>query len=112
MVAAALLAGCSARVQVDSNGGASGMGSGNSITGNSAGLHVQANSNSFAAAIIAISLLAGSIEHSREERPFPSPAALFPEQPVRAPELAPDRRVNEQDCRQPLDFSSGNLRCK
>jgi len=30
----------------------------------------------------------------------------------RAPEMAPDRRVSEQDCTKPIDYSLGNLRCK
>ncbi len=30
----------------------------------------------------------------------------------RAPELAPDRRVNEQDCTQPIADSSANLKCR
>lgn len=29
-----------------------------------------------------------------------------------APELTPDRRVAEQDCSRPVDFTLGNLRCK
>jgi hypothetical protein len=29
-----------------------------------------------------------------------------------APPLAPDRRVSEQDCTKPLDYSLGNIRCK
>ena len=28
------------------------------------------------------------------------------------PELDPSRRVSEQDCTQPVDYSLGNLRCK
>ena len=28
------------------------------------------------------------------------------------PELAPDRRVSEQDCTRPIDDAQGNLRCK
>lgn len=28
------------------------------------------------------------------------------------PELAPDRRVSEQDCTRPLDLTQGNIRCK
>jgi hypothetical protein len=27
-------------------------------------------------------------------------------------EMAPDRRVSEQDCTKPLDYSLGNIRCK
>src|SRR2546425_10956089 len=29
-----------------------------------------------------------------------------------APEMKPDRAVNEQDCTKPIDLSSGNLRCR
>ena len=28
------------------------------------------------------------------------------------PEMAPDRKVSEQDCSKPVDFSLGNIRCK
>jgi hypothetical protein len=28
------------------------------------------------------------------------------------PELEPNRRVSEQDCTRPLDYSLGNIRCK
>jgi hypothetical protein len=30
----------------------------------------------------------------------------------RVPELAPDRKVSEQDCTRPVDYSLGNIRCK
>jgi hypothetical protein len=30
----------------------------------------------------------------------------------RPPEMAPERRVSEQDCTKPLDLSLGNIRCK
>jgi hypothetical protein len=30
----------------------------------------------------------------------------------RPPEMAPDRRISEQDCTRPLDLSLGNIRCK
>ena len=32
--------------------------------------------------------------------------------PRGAPELAPGRRVSEQDCSKPVDLQAGNLRCK
>jgi hypothetical protein len=32
--------------------------------------------------------------------------------PRKAPPLARDRKVNEQDCRKPVDPSRGNLKCK
>ena len=28
------------------------------------------------------------------------------------PEMAPDRRISEQDCTKPIDYSLGNIRCK
>jgi hypothetical protein len=30
----------------------------------------------------------------------------------RPPEMAPERKVAEQDCTQPIDYSLGNIRCK
>ena len=32
--------------------------------------------------------------------------------PRRPPPMAPDRKVNEVDCSQPIDYSLGNIRCK
>jgi hypothetical protein len=32
--------------------------------------------------------------------------------PRRAPPMAPDRKVNEVDCTQPIDYTLGNIRCK
>ncbi|HWM42710.1 MAG TPA: hypothetical protein VNP36_09760 [Burkholderiales bacterium] len=32
--------------------------------------------------------------------------------PRYAPEMDPARRVSEQDCTKPLDYSLGNIRCK
>ncbi len=107
---AILLCGCSARMQLDSGAGVASS-PGTSITTGSGGLHVQAGSN-FAAALIAISLLAGAIEYSREPQPFPSASGLLPEAAPRAPGLAPARRINEQDCSQPIADPSANLKCR
>jgi hypothetical protein len=30
----------------------------------------------------------------------------------RPPEMAPERRISEQDCTRPLDYTLGNIRCK
>jgi hypothetical protein len=30
----------------------------------------------------------------------------------RPPQMAPDRKVSEQDCSKPLDYTLGNIRCK
>jgi len=32
--------------------------------------------------------------------------------PRNAPPLASDRKVNEQDCSKPIDWSAGNVKCK
>ena len=42
---------------------------------------------------------------------FPSTFTLVHPNPPE-PELAPSRTISEQDCSKPIDFSSGNLRCK
>ena len=96
VAAALLIAGCSARVQVNAGSGVVPAASGNSIAGGPGGRHIHAGSHSFAAAIIAISLLAGAM----------------PQPPEPAPALAPERRVNEQDCTRPIEDWSGNLKCR
>jgi len=32
--------------------------------------------------------------------------------PRAVPEMAPNRKVSEQDCTKPLDYTLGNIRCK
>lgn len=32
--------------------------------------------------------------------------------PRNVPPLAADRKVNEQDCSKPIDWTSGNVKCK
>ena len=39
-----------------------------------------------------------------------TPAGSYVEAPV--PSLDSTRKVNEQDCRKPIDLKAGNLRCK
>lgn len=85
---------------------------GTSVSSSSAGLHVQSDSNALATAIIAISLLAGAIELARDDSPPAERRSSMTEGFAPAPPMAPERRVNEQDCSKPVDFFSGNLRCK
>ena len=80
-----LIAGCS-------HGATSG---GTAISSSSAGLNVQA-SGSTAAALIGIGI-AGAVIYRGTER---------------APELAPVRKVNEQDCTRPIEDISANLKCR
>jgi len=85
-----LTAGCAAhtRVQV-------GAGSPHS------GVQVYAEGGRGLAALLGLSILASGIyEMERIDAP------------QSAPELAPDRRISEQDCTKPLDYSLGNIRCK
>ena len=85
---------------------------GGAVSGGQVGVHVQ--SSSLAAVVIAGMFIAAAAEDARQERPFPSFSALadwFRGTPP-PPELAPDRKVSEQDCTKPIDLSAGNLRCK
>ena len=52
-------------------------------------------------------------EELRDPRPFPSISAIYDwtgGKPV--PPLAPERRVHEQDCSQPLEDPAANLKCR
>jgi len=70
---------------------------GTAISSSSAGLSVQA-SGSTAAALIGLGI-AGAVIYRSEAS-------------GRAPELAPVRRVNEQDCTRPIEDISANLKCR
>ena len=72
-------------------------GGGTAISSSSAGLSVQA-SGSTAAALIGLGI-AGAVIYRSEAS-------------GRAPELAPVRRVNEQDCTRPIEDISANLKCR
>ena len=92
-----LIAGCS-HGQLQFNGGAASTTSGGTaISSSSAGLSVQA-SGSTAAALIGLGI-AGAVIYRSEAS-------------GRAPELAPVRRVNEQDCTRPIEDISANLKCR
>ena len=92
-----LIAGCS-HGQLQFNGGtASTTSGGTAISSSSAGLNVQASGAS-AAALIGLGI-AGAVIYRSEAS-------------GRAPELAPVRRVNEQDCTRPIEDISANLKCR
>jgi hypothetical protein len=52
-------------------------------------------------------------EDLRNPRPMPSLSAFSPwvNAPPPAP-MDPNRKVNEVDCSQPVDYSLGNIKCK
>ena len=65
---------------------------------------VQVHSSGGLVAALGIAILAGGIfEASRSGFGFSSNSI---------PEMAPDRKVSEQDCSKPIDFTLGNIRCK
>ena len=67
-------------------------------------VHVHTSSG-FATAVGVTVLFLGAYEFVQGGVPYASPDR-------RPPEMAPDRRVSEQDCTKPLDLSLGNIRCK
>lgn len=56
------------------------------------------HSHGLAAVVIAGALLAATLDEE-EQRSMP-------------PAMAEDRRINEQDCTQPIDETAGNLKCR
>lgn len=106
--------GCSSaqvNVQAGTAGTVSAPAGGTTVSGGSVGVHAHGGEG-LATVLIVIGLLAGMVEYSREERPFPSPSTLIPGNTTPVPDMAPERRIAEQDCTQPIDLTAGNLRCK
>ena len=94
----ALLAGCSTHYQLNAGSGMlppGGAAPGTTVSGGSAQLQA---GGSGAAALLAIGILAGIAA----AQPSPPPA----------PQLAPGRRVNEQDCTKPIADPAANLKCR
>lgn len=50
-------------------------------------------------------------EDARNPRPMPSLSAFSHNTPPPAP-MDPTRKVSEQDCSQPIDYTLGNIKCK
>jgi hypothetical protein len=94
-----LIAGCSHGQVQFSSGAASTASGGTVISSSSAGLNVQASGSS-AAALIGLGIAGAVIYGSEASGAW------------RAPELAPVRKVNEQDCTRPIEDLSANLKCR
>lgn len=90
IIGCVVLAGCS-HTQVDVGAGTP-----------NAGVQVHVESARGLAALLGLSILAAGIYDAEWGSPAFRPA----------PQLDPDRRVSEQDCTQPIDYSLGNIRCK
>jgi hypothetical protein len=67
-------------------------------------VHVHSTSGIAAAFGLAI-IAAGAYEVARSGA-FAGPSNARP------PEMAPDRKISEQDCSKPIDYTLGNIRCK
>jgi hypothetical protein len=94
-----LLSGCTAHTRTQVHvGGASPQG----------GVQMHIEGGRGLAALLGLSILAAGV-YETERNPFVSVSGNSPDV---APPLAPDRRISEQDCTKPLDYSLGNIRCK
>jgi hypothetical protein len=105
-VVALLLSGCS-HVTID----ASSNTSSGTATSTRTDLHVESRSR--AALVIAGMFLAAAAEEAQDPRPFPD-FSTFSDWFRGTPkaELDPQRKISEQDCTRPVDYSLGNIRCK
>ena len=109
-----LIAGCSHGQVQFSSGAASTASGGTVISSSSAGLNVQASGSS-AAALIGLGI-AGAVIYGSEASGYGTRYSANPFMAItateRAPELAPVRKVNEQDCTRPIEDLSANLKCR
>ena len=67
---------------------------------------LQVNAGAGIATALSIGIVAGGIYEMTRS------GVLFGSDNSRPPDMAPDRKVSEQDCTKPLDFTRGNIRCK
>jgi len=106
------LAGCSHGQLLVNTGSAASSSSGTGITTSSSGVNAQA-SGSTAAVVFSIGLAAiiASRDGDYGTRYGANPFMAIADSP-RAPELAPERRINEQDCTKPIEDFSANLKCR
>lgn len=101
---ALLLGGCSGAIHINSGGPPQPTPPGGGVTTGPPGLH--GNFNTTAGVVFGIVLLniMGSGDSEYVWRPWSLTRA--------DPPLAEDRKINVQDCTQPVDYSRGNLSCK
>jgi hypothetical protein len=86
---------------------------GTAVSGSQATLRVHTTNG--AAAFASMFLIAAAIggEDFHKPRPFPTFASFYDAYGSPAtPQLDPERRISEQDCSRPVDYSLGNIRCK
>jgi hypothetical protein len=104
VVLCALLSGCAAHTHTQVNAGAASP---------QGGVQVHIEGGRGLAALFGLSILAAGIYEAERTHYFVNPfITVSGNRPDVAPPLAPDRKISEQDCTQPLDYSLGNIRCK
>lgn len=95
LVAVVLLAGCASHVRSTVDvGSATSQG----------GVHAHIEGGRGLAALLGLSILAAGIVESERVR--------YTDEARDPPPMAEDRRVSEQDCTKPIDYTLGNIRCK
>jgi hypothetical protein len=92
-----LLAGCASNTHTRVHIGAAGPSGSVSIHTDAAG---------------ALALLVGAAIVANNLYPLDSETGFLSTSSRYVPELDPSRRVSEQDCSKPIDFTRGNIRCK
>jgi len=73
------------------------------IGGPHGGVHAHIESGRSLATLLGLSIVAAGIVETERAR-YAEPAGPA--------EMDPHRRVSEQDCTKPIDYSLGNIRCK
>jgi len=71
------------------------------------GAQAHVHSSGDLAAVLGVAILAGVVYEAAY-----GGFAYAADSERRPPEMAPDRRISEQDCTKPLDYTLGNIRCK
>ena len=99
-----VFAGCSARTNVNASSGGPGA-----VPGTA---QVQVQSGSSFVTLFGLTVLGALAFEAHGWRSIPYPfSSVFDETPL-PPELDPDRKISEQDCTRPVDYSRGNILCK
>lgn len=71
------------------------------------GAQVQVEGGSGLATLLGLSILAAGVYEAGQ-----GGLRYAVDGPRVAPGMAPERKISEQDCTKPLDYSLGNIRCK
>jgi len=102
-----LLNGACSHATIAVSNGAVATASTTAVTGSVGGAMVASGG-----AAVALVLALGVAEYVNNPTPFPDPRSLISSNTPPVPAMATGRLIAEVDCSKPVDFSSGNLRCK